>query len=198
MENLIVEKSHYSAGILLIDDRILLTKEKYKDVDLLKLPGGMQEEIDLNQKLWIDNFKKLLELSGFSNKEIDFLSQQESLLKRTPPLKSLIRKFLGETGIYPSIFEHVFFNTDTDHNKNKKIYKNFFFVKGYFQSDEIKVVSSNDVKKAVFYYPAEVLDDSLLGISIFRKHRIPLEKGLALDSESEQINIESLSEFSWQ
>lgn len=187
-----VKDKYYNAGILMCGEKILLTKETYLDRTLIKLPGGMQDDIDYNFIKWIENFKELLSKSGFSEKEVEFLSTQEASINRSIQNRSLIRKFLMETGIYPSSFQHVFLKNEPDLTHNNKIIKNFFFVKAYFQSGELKIINSSDISKLNFYYPGEVLDENS-DLCIFNKHRFPLEKALDLEIESQKLNLESLS-----
>jgi hypothetical protein len=195
MENF--EYLYYNAGILIIDDKVLLTKEDYQGNKLIKLPGGMQEKIDCSLDAWLKKFKELLSASGFSDKEVEFLSHQESLLKRSRQARSLIRKFLMETGVYPSVLKPVYLQEEDDIENKKTIIKKFFFSKGYFKSGEAKVLESEDVSKLVFFYPDEVLGN-FPDNEIFKKHRTPLVQGLELGLESEQIKIDSLSEFNWE
>lgn len=189
---------YYNGAVFFSDDKVLLVKESYGGSDILKLPGGMQESIDYNLFIWIEKFKELLTLAGFSSKEVDFLAQQESLINRSTNVRSLIRKFLMETGIYASSFEHVFYTKDIFKDEKKMIHKNFFFIKAYFQAENVKIIESQDVRKPVFFYPDEVLGMHNLGNQIFIKHKKPLEEALGLEIESQKLNIESLSEFNWE
>lgn len=188
-------KLYYNGGVLFTDDKFLIAKENYNGKNLYKFPGGMQSEIDFDKDLWIINFKELLFNAGFSEKEVEFLYEQEILLKRTPKLRGLIRKFLIETGIYPSIFQSLCFVEEN--MRDKIICKNFFLIKGYFQAKERRVKDSGHVSEIKFYYGYELLSSNF-DVQIFHKHKYALEKALDLDLESKHLNIESLSEFTWQ